>query len=153
MTTSHRIHPILKTRVVPINPEQAFELFTARAGEWWPLTTHSIAGKDAVGIRFETGVGGVVVELTAGGGEHVWAEVTEWDPPRHFVLNWHPRIDPTAASTLEVSFSPVDGGTLVTLQHYGWERFEAEAAELREAYEEGWDVVLGRLETFLADSR
>ena len=52
--------------------------------------------QDAVGIRFETGVGGVVVELTAGGGEHIWAEVTEWDPPRHFVLNWHPRIDPTA---------------------------------------------------------
>ena len=52
-----------------------------------------------------------------------------------------------------MSFSPVDGGTLVTLQHYGWERFEAEAAELREAYDDGWDVVLGRLEAFLADSR
>jgi len=30
VTTSHRIHPILKNRVVPIDPEQAFELFTAR---------------------------------------------------------------------------------------------------------------------------
>ena len=149
MTTSHRIRPVIKTRVVPIGLEQAFELFTERAGEWWPLTTHSIAHEDAVGIRFETGVGGVVLERAAGGGEHIWAEVTEWDPPNRFVLNWHPRINPTAASTLEVSFSPeAGGGTRVTLEHYGWERFDAEAEELREGYEQGWDVVLACLETF-----
>lgn len=149
MTTSHRIRPVVKTRVVPIDADRAFNLFTERAEEWWPLTTHSIAGDDAVGIRFETGVGGVVVELTAGGGEHIWAEVTEWDPPHRFVLNWHPRINPTAASTLEVSFSAVDEGTEVTLEHYGWERFGAEAEELREGYDRGWEVVLGRLEDFL----
>ena len=149
MTTSNRIHPVVKTRVVSIDPDRAFNLFTERAGEWWPLTTHSIAGEDAVGIRFETGVGGVVVELTAEGGEHVWAEVTEWDPPHRFVLNWHPQINPTAASTLEVTFSPVDDGTRVTLEHYGWERFGSEADDLRESYEGGWDIVLAGLEKFL----
>jgi uncharacterized protein YndB with AHSA1/START domain len=149
VTTSHRIHPLIKSRDVPIEPDRAFTLFTERADEWWPLTTHSIAGKDAVGIRFETGVGGVVVELTAGGGEHVWAEVTEWDPPHRFVLNWHPRINPTAASTLEVTFSPIDGGTRITLQHSGWDRFGAEAEDLRESYDGGWDVVLGELEGFV----
>ena len=149
MTTSHRIQPVVKSRVVPIEADRAFDLFTGRAGEWWPLTTHSIAGADAVGIRFETGVGGVVVELTAGGGEHIWAEVTDWDPPHRFVLNWHPRINPTAASTLEVSFSSVEGGTRVTLEHYGWERFGTEADDLRESYEGGWDVVLGDLVKFL----
>jgi uncharacterized protein YndB with AHSA1/START domain len=148
VTTAHRIHPVVKTRVVPIDADRAFSLFTERAGEWWPLTTHSIAGADAVGIRFETGVGGVVVELAAEGGEHIWAEVTEWDPPHRFVLNWHPRINPTAASTLEVTFSPVEGGTQVTLEHYGWERFGDEAEELRESYEGGWEVVLGELEKF-----
>jgi uncharacterized protein YndB with AHSA1/START domain len=149
VTTSHRIEPVVKTRVVPLDPERAFELFTERAGEWWPFATHSIAGKDAVGIRFETGVGGVVVELTAGGGEHIWAEVTEWDPPHRFVLNWHPRIDPVAASTLEVSFSAGQGGTRVTLEHYDWDRFGSEAEELRESYQTGWDAVLGRLEAYL----
>ena len=62
MTTSHRIRPVIKTRVVPIGLEQAFGLFTERAG--------------------------------------------------------------------------------------GWERFDAEEEELRESYEQGWDVVLACLETF-----
>ena len=149
MTNSLRIHPVVKTRVVPIDADRAFSLFTEKAGEWWPLSTHAIAGPDAVGIRFETGVGGVVVELTAEGGEHIWAEISEWNPPHRFVLNWHPRINPTAASTLQVSFSPENGGTRVTLEHSGWERFEAEAGELRVSYEKGWDVVLACLETFV----
>ena len=150
MVISRHIRPVIKTRVVPLDLDRAFDLFTSRAGEWWPLTTHSIAGKDAVGIRFETGVGGVVAELTAGGGEHIWAEVTEWDPPHRFVLNWHPVIDPVATSTLEVTFSPVDGGTWIMLEHHGWERFGSEAGDLSESYDRGWDAVLGRLGEFLA---
>ena len=149
MTTSHRIRPIVKTRLVPIDVARAFTLFTEKAEEWWPFATHSIAGEEAVGIRFETEVGGVVVELTARGGEHIWAEVMEWDPPHRFVLNWHPAINPVAASTLEVRFSPVEGGTEITLEHHGWERFGARAEELRHGYDHGWDAVLGRLAQYL----
>src|SRR5688500_8112135 len=138
---------VVKRRVVALSLERAFELFTARMSEWWPLATHSVAGEDCVGVRFEPRAGGRVVELTAAGEGCVWAEVLEWEPPRRFVLSWHPNPEPEAASVLEVRFAAVDGGTQVDLTHTGWEAFGERGADLRHNYESGWDVVLAGLTT------
>lgn len=140
--TGQQIAPVVKTRVVPLEPEQAFELFTARAGEWWPVATHSIAKTDVVGLRFESFVGGRFVELTADGQEHLWGEVLTWDPPHAFSMTWHPTLQPVATSRLEVRFTATTGGTEVSLVHDGWEAFGAEGSERRDAYETGWDYVL-----------
>lgn len=142
-TTEARIAPITKVRTIPIPVKEAFELFTQRMGEWWPLATHSIAGADVVALRFEGRVGGRLIEVARDGTECSWAEVLAWNPPHRFVLSWHPTREPTAASTLEVRFRPAaGGGTELTLEHRGWEEFGAEAQKLRGQYEPGWDFVL-----------
>jgi len=148
------IEPIVKNRTVPLSCEQAFHLFTERMGEWWPLATHSIAESDAVGVRFEPGVGGRVAELTTDGTEHCWAEVIAWDPPHRFALAWHPNLDPEAASIVDVRFHEDGGATALELIHKGWEEFGTDlGAELRDAYGPGWDVVLSPLSAAAEDTR
>ena len=137
------IESVIKERVVPVELERAFDLFTTRIGEWWPLASHSIGGADAVNVRFEAAVGGRVVEILQDGTEQVWADVLAWDPPERFVLSWHPNPDPEAASILEVRFRAVSEGTAVWLEHRGWEEFGQQPGRaLRDGYESGWDVVL-----------
>ena len=144
--TPDPIEPVRKERVLPLSPERAFELFTARMDTWWPLVTHSIAADDATGIRFEGHVGGRVVELTADGTEHVWAVVTTWDPPERLVLSWHPAVDPDAASIVEVRFVPDDAGARLLLEHRDLEEHGEVGHRMRSEYDPGWDQVLGALD-------
>lgn len=137
-----KVAPIRKTRTVPLAPQAAFELFTRRVGEWWPVATHSIAGERVAALRFEERVGGRLVEVVDDGTEHSWGEVLAWNPPHRFVISWHPSLDPTAASILEVRFHEDGDGTRLELEHRGWEEHGDEAAELRSRYEPGWDFVL-----------
>jgi hypothetical protein len=140
------IEPVRKERLLPIGVEQAFRLFTAEMGTWWPLATHSIAGDEASSVRFEERLGGQVVELSAEQ-EFPWAEVTTWEPPDLVVLSWHPTVEVVAATTIEVRFEPVPEGTMLYLEHRDWEAFGAGlGAELRAGYEPGWDLVLAPLE-------
>lgn len=149
MTTQSRIAPVVKARTVALPLEPTFVLFTHRLAEWWPTTSHSIsadasATDQVVDIRFDGRVGGRVTEVTASGVEYSWADVLAWDPPHRFVLSWHPRVAPTAASRLEVRFRTVDEGTEVLLEHSGWEEFGDEGMQLRERYDGGWEHVLDR---------
>ena len=50
---------------------------------------------------------------------------------------------PLTAQEVEVRFSADGGGTLVELEHRGWQKLGARAAEARAGYDEGWTVVLG----------
>ena len=149
MTTQPALAPVRKTRTVPLATEVAFDLFTRRIAEWWPVDTHAI-GADSVGaeevadVRFDGRVGGRVTQILVDGTEHSWADVLAWDPPNRFVLSWHPLVAPTAASRVEVRFHPVDAGTMVVLEHSGWEEFGEGGAELRDGYAHGWDPVLDR---------
>lgn len=140
------VEPIIKTREIPLPVEEAFELFTEGMGTWWPLDTHSISADESggtpVAVRFESRVGGRVVEVAPDGSEHAWAEVIAWNPPERFVLAWHPNVNPTAASILEVRFSPNGDGSSLYLGHRGWEEFAERGHELRSQYDPGWDRVL-----------
>jgi hypothetical protein len=141
------IEPVRKERRLALPVDEAFELFTHGMATWWPLETHSIAGHDAVGIRFEGHVGGRVVEITADGTEHEWADVVTWDPPARLVLAWHPTVDLVAASTIDARFETEAGGTRLKLEHRDWEEFGKQlGTELRDGYEPGWDVVLAPFE-------
>jgi len=143
MLSDRPIEPILKTRVVPLTVAEAFEMFTARMGDWWPMTSHSISGSADATVRFDGRIGGSVVETAPTGEEWSWAEVTAWDPPHRFVLSWHPHPAPVAASTLDVRFSADGAGCRMDLEHRGWEEFGFEAGTRhREAYDPGWDQVL-----------
>ncbi|HEY7755941.1 MAG TPA: SRPBCC domain-containing protein [Actinomycetota bacterium] len=145
------VEPIRSSVSVRATPELAFELFTARMDTWWPLDTHSRATSDFEGegvkverVEFQGRVGGKVLEHLSNGEVLPWAEVLVWEPPGRFVLSWHPSFSARPPTELEVRFTPEGGGTLVELEHRGWERLGEIAEEARADYGTGWIRVLGR---------
>jgi uncharacterized protein YndB with AHSA1/START domain len=135
--------PLHKTVVVPLDPVRAFELFTVRFGEWWPLATHSVGLADAALVRFPPEQGGAITETMRDGSTCTWGTVTSWDPPAAVCFTWHPGQPESWAGDIEVRFTPDgDGATVVTLTHSGWER-RADGARARHGYDSGWAAVLG----------
>lgn len=132
---------VRKSVVVDCSPEHAFETFTDRMDTWWPFETHKPGDELPVSATFEPRVGGRVYHTMADGKELEWATVLAWEPPSRFVVDWH--VTPGSPSTeLEVRFAPEGDGTRVELEHRGWERYGAEAAESSASYNSGWDTVL-----------
>ena len=75
--------PIVKTVTLPTTPDKAFELFTGRIADWWPLATHSLlqaAGKTPLGVQFEAFEGGRLFETSDTGETAVWGEVLALAP-------------------------------------------------------------------------
>ena len=137
MTTTAEELTVRKTVTVPLQPDRAFELFTARIGEWWPLSTHSLNGEEVETAVLEPRPGGRLYERTRAGAEHEWARVVVFEPPSRFVLEW--RVNPSRPATeLDVRFTAEDGGTRVDLEHRGLEE------DRKRSYDTGWDDVLAR---------
>jgi uncharacterized protein YndB with AHSA1/START domain len=139
---------IRRSVTVDCSVEQAFETFTDRIHEWWPLGKHSIeqyeSGSPAATVVFQGGAGGQVYERTTKGEELKWADVIAYEPPHRFVLAWRPSREQDGPRTeIEVTFADQGGKTLVELEHRGWEALGAEAAAARQGYSEGWESVLG----------
>ena len=134
--------PLRKTVTVPLEPARAFELFTTRFGEWWPLATHSVWLEDAALVWFPCEAGGSITETMRDGSTCAWGTVTSWDPPAAVCFTWHPGQPESWAGDIEVRFTPDGAGaTLVTLTHSGWER-RADGARARLGYDSGWEPVL-----------
>ncbi len=140
---------IRRTVSVQAPPERAFEVFTAGFSSWWPIESHHIGETMAVEVVIEPFAGGRWFERDADGRECDWGFVTEWEPPRRVLLAWHLTTeyefdpDPARATEVEVRFTPQDGGTLVELEHRGFER-NAGGAVIREKVgsEGGWGELL-----------
>jgi uncharacterized protein YndB with AHSA1/START domain len=125
--------------------ETAFRLFTEQMAEWWPLESHSISGDSTVDVVVEPQAGGEIYERDAAGRTAHWATILEWDPPRRLRVRWRPSPEGNPETTWEVRFVVLDGGsTRVELDHWGWERFGAQADDVESEYVVGWDLVLGR---------
>ena len=134
MTALPPLHHEVK---VDLNPEQAFELFTARIGEWWPLGKFGVFG-DGSTVGFSDD--GRLLERH---GEQAssWGEVTEWAPGERLAMTWHPGRPEQQASHITVTFCAYGEQTLVTLAHSGWEAYEDSIAA-RNEYTGGWPTVL-----------
>ncbi|MDQ4059037.1 MAG: SRPBCC family protein [Actinomycetota bacterium] len=143
--TTLQTTPLLKSVVVARPLDDAFALFTERMGSWWPTDSHSIGGDKVTGVVFESRLDGRIYETTSDGDEYDWARVLVWEPPRRFVMSWHPSPDSPAATEVEVRFTQVGEGTRVDLEHRFWERLGDRAAEARADYDPGWDYVLAQL--------
>jgi len=130
---------------VPMEPAQAFDLFTAGMARWWPMISHSCSAERDARITFEPKVGGHVIETAPDGREHVWGTLTAWQPPRHFSMTWHPGRDAAQATQLDVRFDAVEGGCAIELVHDGWSQ-RNDAAEARGRYARGWPLVLACFE-------
>ena len=94
---------------------------------WWPLGTHSISvGPDGEHppeqVVFEQATGGRVYEIAQDGRECDWATILAYEPPHRIVLEW--TVNPAAPPTeVEVLFTPDGDGTIVEVEHRGWERY------------------------------
>ena len=131
---------IRKTVTVPLPVEKAFSLFTSGIDTWWPFDPHSIGGDKTESAVFDVDAKRVY-ERQADGSEHDWADIVAWEPPNRFLLNW--RVNPARPETeLEVRFAADGDATRVELEHRGFETYGADG---RASYDEGWDVVLGKL--------
>jgi hypothetical protein len=133
---------------VALSVEQAFDLFVHGMARWWPFASHSCGGADAFEVLVEPRLGGTVTEHTRSGATHPWGRVTAWDPPAHFAMTWHPAQAPELATQLAVQFREAEGGCAITLRHDGWAVRGADAQPIRDNYQHGWALVLGRFATF-----
>jgi len=122
---------VRRTVEVPIDPETAFSIFTEHMDEWYVGGRHAWHDpRRAVGIRIEPGVGGRWLEVwdaDTGDGYEIGV-VQVWEPGVRFVASYrHPRLPPEPLTEIEVRFTPVGGGTRVTLEHRGWDRLQPDA--------------------------
>lgn len=122
---------LVRTIEVSVDPATAFEAFTSEIGQWYRGGPHSWNDPArAVGIRFEPGAGGRLLELYEEGEPYVMGDVTVWEPGRRLVFEWHsdfmPPVDPP--TEVEVRFEPIPAGTRVVLEHRGLERLPPEFA-------------------------
>lgn len=137
------IAPVRKTVTVSVPPAEAFEIFTAEIGSWWPLATHSVGLEHAVGVTMGTSVGEQLVEVVRDGTTSVWGTITRFDPPHELAFTWHPGKPAENSTMLEITFTGAPGGsTVVELVHSGWERLR-DGEAIANGYKEGWNLVLG----------
>ena len=105
--------PIRREILVDADPATAFEVFTDRIGQWWPLEDLSVYGAGGT-VGFADGR---IVERSPDGEATVWGTVTRWEPATALAFTWHPGGPPDQASNVEVTFTAADSQTLVALTH------------------------------------
>lgn len=122
----------IRTHVAPA-ADDALEAFMD-VGSWWPLAERNVLGPSST-LAFD---GDRLVESN-GAERAVWGSNVEVDAPRRIRLEFHPFVDPSDASQLEIRFEPTETGTQIVLLHLGWERL-GDAGSVAS----GWREVLGR---------
>lgn len=126
--------PVRQSVHVDCPIDEAFQLFTERVSEWWPLANSSVGGDDAESCEIEPWVGGRVLERTRSGQEHEWGSVTAWDPPGRLEFTWHPGAAPDSGQSVEVEFEVEADGTRITVIHTGWEFAGIQASALTSSF-------------------
>jgi uncharacterized protein YndB with AHSA1/START domain len=151
-STETAVEPVRRTITVDRPVEDAFRVFTDGIASWWPLESHSIEAMGTDGARvpetvvLEARTGGRLYERKSTGEEGYWGTVTHWEPPHRVVIAWKVNPDAPAPTEIDVRFAPEGDGTRVELEHRGWERLGASAAEARASYAAGWVTVFGAYE-------
>jgi uncharacterized protein YndB with AHSA1/START domain len=136
------IEPLRLSFEVACSPEHAFTVWTARTSLWWP-TSHSVSGERGLEVRIEPRAGGRIFERTPTGREIDWGEVTAWEPPHRLAYLWHIRTERERATDVEITFTPLAGGTTrVDILHSGWERLGAAGPPWRDRNRMGWSGLL-----------
>ncbi len=142
MTKEGGVGPIVESAFVPAAPGAVYAAFTDGIGAWWPVGTHSVTGVAVEGLELEAHAGGLLVEVWADGTRAPWARVDAVVPPSLISFAWNPGGGARPATSVEVAFTPIAGGTQVRVTHSGWEPLGEEA---RMDYVAGWPFVLDRL--------
>lgn len=141
-----KLAPLRMSVTVPLSQDRAFALFTEKIETWWPIDVFAVSGDQVQTCFVDRFAGGRIAERSKSGDEYVWGEVLAFEPPRRIVVSWHPKDSPP--TEVEITFTPADPGTLVELEHRGWESFGELAKEARSEYGGGWKLVIA--ERFVA---
>lgn len=139
-----KLSPVEKSIQVTLPLEAAFNLFTAGISSWWPLASHSVGEEDTLSCHIEEHQGGRIYEVNKDGSESTWGTVLAWEPPKRFMMSWHPGYESEKATEVEVLFESEGAGTRLVLIHRNWEMLGERAEKTRASYLTGWDLVLGR---------
>ncbi|WP_296993960.1 SRPBCC domain-containing protein [Thalassospira sp. UBA1131] len=136
--------PIRFELTLAVDPDDAFNAFTAGFGDWWPTDTHSISKKDCITVEFNDGVGGEIIERAKGQDDIPWGRVRSWQPGEHLSFTWHPGWNAGDFTLVEVSFDLNEfGRCVIRLEHKAWENVGEIAPALREGYLKGWEFAFG----------
>jgi uncharacterized protein YndB with AHSA1/START domain len=135
---------IFKSRVLACSIEQAFELFTARAGDWWPpRLRHS--GDDASAIVMSAT--GPFFERSRDGHEVPLGVVRSWEPPHRLVFDWYPGTDAEHPTRVEICFVPEGAeSTRIEVSHTATDASEALFPTRAPRYDAAWSQVLDALD-------
>lgn len=143
---------ITRAVTVPLPTTEAFELFTARFGDFKPRE-HNLIGAPITETVFEPHVGGSIIDRAEDGSECRWARILTFDPPRRVVFTWdigptwQIENDPERCSEVEVSFT-ADGesSTVVSVEHRHLDRHGSgwEAVRKGVGGDAGWPLYLAR---------
>jgi uncharacterized protein YndB with AHSA1/START domain len=143
--------PVRKRVRVDRSVDDTFRVFVEDIDRWWPTERFSRAADGQYGdgvivsrVVFEPRAGGRLYEITSHGVEAEWAEVLAFEPPGRLLLAWKPNDRREPPTEVEVRFEPDGDGTVVSLEHRGWERLGGRGAEARSGYDAGWRVPLER---------
>jgi uncharacterized protein YndB with AHSA1/START domain len=108
------------TTFVDVEPEEAFEVFTAEIDRWWKKGPRYRSGS----ISFEERVR--LIEAQPGGEIFEVGRVLIWEPAARLVFEWRGRnFSPGEITEVEVLFEAQEDGTRVTLEHRGWSKIPA----------------------------
>lgn len=142
-----RMHVVVEAPV-----ERAFEVFTARFGDFKP-PEHNLLGAAIAETVFEPRVGGHIYDRGVDGSECRWARVLAYDPPDRVVFSWdispqwQIETEPGNTSEVEVRFiAETPGRTRVELEHRNIDRHGPGWTGVSDAvrHDQGWPLYLDR---------
>ena len=133
---------IQKSILLRCPPDEAFRLFTTRISEWWP-TTHRPTNDSKSTLFLEQT--GRFWERASDGREVELGRLLVWDEPNRLELDFFVGTSAAQPTAVEVTFTPEDDGTRVTVRH----RAKPESQEIWDlrapVFERSWSAVLAAL--------
>ncbi|WP_114560377.1 SRPBCC family protein [Desertihabitans aurantiacus] len=110
--------PIRLDLELPVAPAAAFDAYVD-LGSWWDPRYTSDATTFS-GVAVTPGPGGEIRELHADGSSQLWGTITLWQPGTALSHSFVLAHDTGVPSQVLVTFTARPGGSLLRLQHGGW---------------------------------
>lgn len=138
---------IVKSVLLPLAPDAAFELFTRRINDWWPSDRRHLRDANGTIVLLSTGR---FYERAGDGREAELGAVRRWEPPTRILLDFFIATGPEHPTEAEIIFAAEENSTRVTVTHRSKPVSAHLWAERAPRYERSWENVLLFLGRFAA---